>query len=66
MVGMVAVVGAQGVQDVLDALRGAGVWAWVLGDVHEAGIGARDARLVSGTKGVHGGTVAVTGTYRRA
>lgn len=65
-VGMVAVVGAQGVQDVLDALRAAGVLAWVLGDVHEAGIGAHDARLVSGTKGVHGGTAAVTGTYRTA
>lgn len=65
-VGMVAVVGVQGVQDVLDALRAAGVWAWVLGDVHKAGIGGRDARLVSGTKGVHGGTVAVTGTYRTA
>lgn len=65
-VGMVAVVGARGVQRVLDAVRQAGIDAWVLGDVHEGGTGAQGARLVTGTKGIHGGTVAVGGTYRTA
>lgn len=65
-VGMVAVLGAEGAQEVLDAVGAAGIDAWVLGEVHEGGTTPRDARLVSGTKGIHGGAVAVRGDYRTA
>lgn len=65
-VGMVAVVGGGGAQAVLDGVRAAGIDAWVLGDVDEGATRAPSARVVSGTKGIHGGSVAVFGRYRTA
>ncbi|HUX70284.1 MAG TPA: phosphoribosylformylglycinamidine cyclo-ligase [Cellulomonadaceae bacterium] len=68
-VGMVAVVAADGVGPALAALERLGLPAWVLGRVREAG--AEDATvaaadLVQNTKGVHGGAVRMTGSYRTA
>ncbi|WP_461022916.1 phosphoribosylformylglycinamidine cyclo-ligase [Thalassiella azotivora] len=60
-VGMVAVVAAEGVDATLSRLAAAGTPGWVLGDVAElAGQDATD--LVSGTKGVAGGAVRMTGS----
>lgn len=65
-VGMVAVVGADGVAATLAGLAASGVPAWVLGrvthddDAHEA------HRLVRGTKGVHGGAVLLEGDHPTA
>lgn len=65
-VGMVAVVGADGVAATLAGLAASGVDAWVLGrvthddDAHEA------HRLVRGTKGVHGGAVLLEGDHPTA
>jgi phosphoribosylformylglycinamidine cyclo-ligase len=68
-VGMVAVVAADGVGPALAELERLGLPAWVLGRVREAGaehatVAAGD--LVQNTKGVHGGAVRMTGTYRTA
>ncbi|OIQ78239.1 phosphoribosylformylglycinamidine cyclo-ligase [mine drainage metagenome] len=68
-VGMVAVVAADGVGPALAELERLGLPAWVLGRVREAG--AEDATaaagdLVQNTKGVHGGAVRMTGSYRTA
>ncbi len=68
-VGMVAVVAAEGVGPALAELERLGLPAWVLGRVREAE--ADDATvaggdLVQNTKGVHGGAVRMTGTYRTA
>lgn len=62
-VGMVAVVGADGVAPTLAALKDAGVPAWVMGRVtHDDD--AHDAhRLVRGTKGVDGGAVILEGEH---
>ncbi|MDN5964057.1 MAG: phosphoribosylformylglycinamidine cyclo-ligase, partial [Actinomyces sp.] len=69
-VGMVAVVGAEAADQALATVREAGIEAWVLGDVHgvdEGGTGSSSrgagARSVSGTKGVHGGSVELHGHY---
>lgn len=76
-VGMVAVVGAGAVDAALAQLRGAGVAAWVLGGVRVDEGDAVDpisggaptgtlggTRVVSGTKGVRGGSVRLHGSYR--
>ena len=68
-VGMVAVVAADGAGAALAELERLGLPAWVLGRVREAG--AEDAAaaagdLVQNTKGVHGGAVRMTGSYRTA
>lgn len=61
-VGMVAVVGADGADATVHALAGAGIPAWVLGEVTEDD--GRGADVVRGTKGVHGGGVLLRGDYR--
>ena len=64
-VGMVAVVGPDGVAAALSGLAAAGIPAWVLGRVtHDHGGNGRD--VVQGTKGVHGGAVLLEGDYRTA
>lgn len=69
-VGMVAVVGADAAEEALATVRGAGIDAWVLGDVDEGDHGlsrtGTDIRTVSGTKGVQGGSVELHGTYLTA
>ncbi|MFD6179161.1 MULTISPECIES: phosphoribosylformylglycinamidine cyclo-ligase [unclassified Isoptericola] len=63
-VGMVAVVGADGVDAALATLAARGVPAWVLGSVADLDPAAPAEDLVAGTKGVHGGAVRMTGDYR--
>jgi len=63
-VGMVAVVGADGVDAALDRLRTLGVDAWVMGTVAELDPAAPVEDLVVGTKGVHAGAVRLVGDYR--
>jgi len=63
-VGMVAVVGADGVDAALATLVARGVPAWVLGSVADLDPAAPAEHLVAGTKGVHGGAVRMTGDYR--
>ncbi len=64
-VGMVAVVGPDGVAPTLAGLAASGIPAWVLGRVHHDD-GAHGRELVQGTKGVHGGAVLLEGEYRVA
>lgn len=62
-VGMVAVVGPDGVAPTIATLAAAGIPAWVLGRVtHDDD--AHAAHLVRGTKGVQGGAVLLEGDYR--
>lgn len=61
-VGMVAVVGPDGVDAALARLAADGVPAWVLGAVR-ADDGATGRDIVRGTKGVHGGGVHLHGGY---
>ena len=65
-VGMVAVVGAAGVDRALAQLAAAGVPAWVLGEVTAGGGQDRGGDVVQGTKGVDGGAVRLHGAYRTA
>lgn len=63
-VGMIAVVAASEADAVIAASKAAGVDAWVLGEV-----GSDDGRqespdVIRGAKGVHGGAVYLSGTYR--
>lgn len=61
-VGMVAVVGAEGADRALSRAAELGLSPWVLGTVTDRS--AEDADLISGTKGVDGGAVQLTGSYR--
>jgi phosphoribosylformylglycinamidine cyclo-ligase len=66
-VGMVAVVAPDAADEVLAHAAELGLPAWRLGEVHVLGrqaIEADPGNLVTGTKGVHGGAVHLTGTYR--
>ncbi|WP_402462824.1 phosphoribosylformylglycinamidine cyclo-ligase [Isoptericola aurantiacus] len=63
-VGMVAVVGAEGADATLAALRARGVEAWTLGGVADLDPADAGADLVVGTKGVHAGAVRLVGDYR--
>ncbi|WP_103061633.1 phosphoribosylformylglycinamidine cyclo-ligase [Actinomyces qiguomingii] len=63
-VGMVAVVAADAVAEVLWGAEAAGVPAWVLGVLHDAENYTPRGRMVSGTKGVDGGIVDLRGAYR--
>ncbi|ALD00485.1 phosphoribosylaminoimidazole synthetase [Actinomyces sp. oral taxon 414] len=63
-VGMVAVVAPEAADDATRLARRAGVPAWVLGTVHEAGDYTPRGRVVAGTKGVDGGAVDAFGSYR--
>ncbi|WP_029251950.1 phosphoribosylformylglycinamidine cyclo-ligase [Paraoerskovia marina] len=64
-VGMVAVVGADGVDAALARCAALGLPAWVLGQVEDLGDGAAsDGDLVAGTKGVQAGAVRLVNEYR--
>ncbi|MFC7407164.1 phosphoribosylformylglycinamidine cyclo-ligase [Georgenia alba] len=66
-VGMIAVVAPDHADEALAAVAGAGVEAWVLGEVREddgAAPDLRDGDVVRGTKGVQGGAVRLVGSYR--
>ncbi|MCK0118242.1 phosphoribosylformylglycinamidine cyclo-ligase [Isoptericola sp. S6320L] len=63
-VGMVAVVGPDGVDAALEHLRRLGVDAWTMGTVAEHDPAAPAEDLVVGTKGVHAGAVRLVGDYR--
>ena len=63
-VGMVAVVAPDAADGMLSYAAELGLPAWRLGEVHEHDGRAPDADLVSGTKGVHGGAVHLSGVYR--
>ena len=66
-VGMVAIVAPEAVDGVLAHAAELGLPAWVLGsarDLDPARDVATDSELVTGTKGVHGGAVRLSGRYR--
>ena len=63
-VGMIAVVDAQVANGVLAHASELGLGAWVLGEVDDIDRARAVEDLVSGTKGVHAGAVAMTGRYR--
>lgn len=64
-VGMVAVVAADVVDDLVLAARDRGMPAWVLGTVRDAtDADLTAADIVAGTKGVQGGAVRLHGAYR--
>lgn len=63
-VGMVAVVAPEAVDGVLGLASALGLPAWLLGAVRPGDSRDDAADLVSGTKGVHGGAVRLTGRYR--
>ncbi len=63
-VGMVAVVGADGADQVIETLGARAATAWVLGSVTPDD-GATDGDVVRGTKGVSGGSVQLVGTHPR-
>ncbi|MCB2174569.1 MAG: phosphoribosylformylglycinamidine cyclo-ligase [Actinomycetales bacterium] len=64
-VGMVAVLPQDAVDDAVRLLADAGMAPWVLGEVAEDADADGDAAgLVRGTKGVAGGAVRLTGSYR--
>lgn len=70
-VGMVGVVGAESADAVMAATKATGIDAWVLGTVRseknaDDGSGLRDARIISGTKGMNAGAVRLHGQYRIA
>lgn len=66
-VGWVAIVAASDADSHLRAAAARGVDAWVLGQVHTADEAMpTDATIISGTKGVQGGAVALHGSYRRS
>jgi phosphoribosylformylglycinamidine cyclo-ligase len=66
-VGMVAIVAPEAVDGVLAHSAELGLPAWVLGqarDLDPVRDVAADSELVTGTKGVHGGAVRLSGRYR--
>lgn len=69
-VGMVGVVGRDCADEALRLIRGAGVEAWVLGEVSMPGEVEPsldfEGRTISGTKGVTAGAVRLRGSYRTA
>lgn len=62
-VGMVAAVQADAAARVIETSRASGVDAWEIGQVFADGAMPVSARLVTGTKGIDGGTVAMVGEY---
>lgn len=65
-VGMIAVVDPDVADAVLHLANGSGMPAWTLGSVHDASSYQTVGRVVSGTKGVDGGSVDIYGEYRTA
>jgi phosphoribosylformylglycinamidine cyclo-ligase len=63
-VGMVAVVAADAADSVLAHAAERGLPSWTLGTVRSRLAHDDHSALVSGTKGVHGGAVHLTGGYR--
>lgn len=65
-VGMIAVVGAKGVDQAIAEYERAGMRAWRLGEVHALSeADQRDETVVTGTKGVTAGAVRMVGNYAR-
>lgn len=62
-VGMIAIVPAEAASRVVERSRAAGVGAWQLGTVRRGDSVAAGATLVTGTKGIAGGAVAMSGVY---
>lgn len=62
-VGMVAAVQADAAARVIETSQASGVDAWEIGQVFTGSVAPANARLVSGTKGIDGGTVAMVGSY---
>ncbi|MDN5559913.1 MAG: AIR synthase-related protein, partial [Ruaniaceae bacterium] len=62
-VGMVAAVRPDAASRVIAHAQASGVAAWEIGQVFAGGALPPHARLVSGTKGIDGGTVAMVGEY---
>lgn len=65
-VGMIAVVDPDVADAVLHLANGSGMPAWTLGSVHDASSYQTVGRVISGTKGVDGGSVDIYGEYRTA
>lgn len=65
-VGMIAVVDPDVADAVLHLANGSGMPAWTLGSLHDASSYQTVGRVVSGTKGVDGGSVDIYGEYRTA
>lgn len=63
-VGMVAVTSPAAADGVLAHAAQVGLPAWVLGSVRPLDARDETVELISGTKGVHGGAVHLTGSYR--
>ena len=63
-VGMVAVVSAADAAAVVEASGAAGVPAWIIGEVGPDQGRPTSPDVVRGAKGVHGGTVVLTGAYQ--
>ena len=63
-VGMIAVVDRESAGGVLAHAGELGLGAWVLGEVEDVEQARGGEELVTGTKGVHAGAVAMTGRYR--
>lgn len=62
-VGMLAVVPADAEARIIGAARDAGVEAWTIGEVRVGGQAPAGTTVVSGTKGIAAGAVALGGTY---
>ena len=65
-VGMIAVVAPESADAVIAHARETGLGAWVLGQVTDLAAAPGGVELVTGTKGVHAGAVAMSGSYRTA
>ncbi len=65
-VGMVALVAREAVDSVLAHVAGLGYPAWVLGSVRSRSADDETGGLISDTKGVRGGAVRLSGTYRES
>lgn len=67
-IGMVAVVSAATADRAIGYLEGNGYKSWPIGTVHAVGVGPQlpdaETTVTSGTKGVEGGQVMMSGTYR--
>jgi phosphoribosylformylglycinamidine cyclo-ligase len=62
-VGFVAVLAPDAVDEAIGLLGGAGIDAWVLGEVRDTAGPPTDGPVVQGAKGVDGGAVQLLGTY---
>ncbi|WP_019149219.1 phosphoribosylformylglycinamidine cyclo-ligase [Timonella senegalensis] len=63
-IGMIAIVGKDGVDSALARLKSLGLESWILGTVGVDSTEAASANLIRGAKGVEGGSVRLHGEYR--